>query len=43
VDLVVVADPAQDGTVVQEVRPGWRMGDRVIRPARVRVGQLPRA
>ena len=43
VDLMVVADPAQDGMVVEEVRPGWRMGDRVIRPARVRVGQLPRA
>jgi molecular chaperone GrpE len=43
VDLVAVADPARDGTVVEEVLPGWRLGDRVIRPARVRVGQLPRA
>jgi len=29
--------------VVQEVRAGWRIGDRVLRPARVRVGRLARA
>ncbi|HVP66238.1 MAG TPA: nucleotide exchange factor GrpE [Anaeromyxobacteraceae bacterium] len=43
VDLVTVADAAQDGLVVDEVRPGWRLGDRVLRPARVRVGRLPQA
>ena len=43
VDTVAVADEAQDGVVVQEVRPGWRIGDRVLRPARVRVGRLARA
>lgn len=43
VDLVTVADPAQDGLVMEEVRPGWRLGDRVLRPARVRVGRNARA
>ncbi len=43
VDVVAVADEAQDGRVVQEVRPGYRIGDRVLRPARVRVGKLARA
>jgi molecular chaperone GrpE len=43
VDAVTVADPAQDGVVVQEVRAGYIIGDRVLRPARVRVGRLARA
>jgi len=43
VDTVAVADAAQDGFVVHEVRPGYRIGDRVLRPARVRVGRLARA
>lgn len=43
VDAVVVGDTAQDGLVLQEVRAGWRIGDRILRPARVRVGRLPRA
>jgi molecular chaperone GrpE len=43
VDLVPVTDPAQDEVVVQEVRAGYRIGDRVLRPARVRVGRLARA
>jgi molecular chaperone GrpE len=43
VDVAVVTDPGHDGVVVEEVRPGWRLGEKVIRPARVRVGQLPRA
>jgi molecular chaperone GrpE len=43
IDVVPVADPARDGVVVDEYRPGWRMGDRVLRPARVRVGRLVRA
>jgi molecular chaperone GrpE len=43
VDTVAVADEAQDGMVVQEVRAGWRIGDKVLRPARVRVGRLARA
>ncbi len=43
VDAVAVADEALDGVVVQEVRAGWRIGDRVLRPARVRVGRIARA
>jgi molecular chaperone GrpE len=43
VDTVAVASAEQDGLVVQEVRAGWRIGDRVLRPARVRVGRLARA
>jgi molecular chaperone GrpE len=43
VDAVTVADPEQDGRVVQEVRAGYRIGDRVLRPARVRVGRLASA
>jgi molecular chaperone GrpE len=43
VDTVAVGDAAQDGVVVQEVRPGYRIGERVLRPARVRVGRLARA
>ena len=39
VDVLEVADAAQDGLVVAEVRAGWRIGDRVLRPARVRVGR----
>jgi molecular chaperone GrpE len=43
VDTVAVSDPDQDDVVVQEVRAGWRIGDRVLRPARVRVGRIARA
>jgi molecular chaperone GrpE len=43
VDTIPVADVSQDGLVIQEVRPGYRIGDRVLRPARVRVGRLARA
>jgi molecular chaperone GrpE len=43
VDTVAVADVAQDGLVLQEIRSGYRIGERVLRPARVRVGRLARA
>jgi len=43
VDAVPVASAEQDGLVLQEVRPGWRIGDRVVRPARVRVGRIAQA
>jgi molecular chaperone GrpE len=43
VDTVAVASAEQDGVVVQEVRPGYRIGDRILRPARVRVGRLAQA
>jgi len=34
-----VDDPAADGTVVRTVRSGYRLGDRVLRVARVAVGR----
>lgn len=43
VDLVPVAEASQDDRVVQEVRAGYRIGERVLRPARVRVGRLASA
>ncbi len=43
VDTVAVADAEQDGMVLHEVTPGWRIGDRILRAARVRVGRLARA
>jgi molecular chaperone GrpE len=43
VDTVAVADAEQDERVLQEVRPGYRIGERILRPARVRVGRLARA
>jgi molecular chaperone GrpE len=42
VDTVAVADESQDGLVLHEVRSGYRIGERVLRPARVRVGRLTR-
>jgi molecular chaperone GrpE len=43
VDAVAVTDPDQDGKVVQEVRAGYRIGERILRPARVRVGRIAQA
>jgi len=43
IDAMTVSDASQDGMVLQEVRAGYRIGDRVLRPARVRVGRLARA
>lgn len=43
IDLVPVTDARQDDVVVQEVRAGYRIGERVLRPARVRVGRLAQA
>lgn len=43
VDLVPVGDRSQDEVVVQEVRAGYRIGDRILRPARVRVGRFAQA
>lgn len=40
VSVQPVDDPALAGTVVQVLRAGYRLGDRVIRPARVVVGRL---
>lgn len=43
VDTVAVSDESQDEQVVQEVSAGWRIGERILRPARVRVGRIARA
>jgi molecular chaperone GrpE len=43
VDMVPVGDASQDEVVVQEVRAGYRIGDRILRPARVRVGRFAQA
>lgn len=43
VDLVPVGEPSQDEVVVQEVRAGYRIGERILRPARVRVGRFAQA
>src|SRR5215470_10825739 len=36
----VAADPEMDGIVVNEYGRGFRMGDRLLRPARVQVGRV---
>jgi len=33
------ADPEMDGIVLEQYSPGFRIGDRLIRPARVKVGR----
>ncbi|MGD0307997.1 MAG: nucleotide exchange factor GrpE [Acidobacteriota bacterium] len=39
IGVVPVLDRAQDGVVVEELLRGYRMGDSLVRPAQVRVGQ----
>lgn len=39
VRMVEVSDKAQDGLVVEELVPGYKLGDAVLRPARVSVGK----
>ncbi len=39
VDEVAVDDPEQDGRVVTQLQRGFRHGDRLVRPAIVRVGR----
>jgi len=39
IDLAPTDDRAADGLVVEETRGGWRYGERVLRPARVRVAR----
>ena len=38
VGRIPVTDESRDGTVVEEVRPGYSMNGRLLRPAQVRVG-----
>ncbi len=40
VGTVPVSDRSQDGIVVDEVLRGYRMGNQLLRPAQVRVGQF---
>jgi molecular chaperone GrpE len=40
VTTVPVTDPAQDGRIVGVVRPGYRIGEDVLRPALVAVARL---
>lgn len=39
----VEAEPEQEGKVLSEYSRGYRMGDRLLRPARVKVGRLRKA
>lgn len=39
-DMEVVANPEDDQKIVAEVRAGYRMKDRVVRPARVKVAKF---
>jgi molecular chaperone GrpE (heat shock protein) len=38
-NMVVVEDPSQDRVVVEQVEPGYKFGDRVLRAAKVVVGR----
>ena len=40
VGIVPVDDPAAHDTVIEVARPGYRLGDRIVRAARVLVGRL---
>ena len=40
VGVVPVGDPAEHDTVIRVERPGYRLGDRIVRAARVLVGRL---
>lgn len=40
VGVVPTSDPELDGMVVEEILRGFRMGERLLRPAQVRVGRL---
>jgi molecular chaperone GrpE len=39
VGLEAVSDPQKDGVVIEELLPGYRMGESLLRPAQVRVGR----
>lgn len=39
IDLVPTPDAEADGRVVAEVAAGWKIGEKVVRPARVRVAR----
>ena len=37
--VLAVAGPVTDGEIVEEMRRGYKLGDRLIRPAMVRVAK----
>ena len=39
VSVIAVDDPRQDRRVVEQLEPGYTMGDRLLRPAKVVVGR----
>jgi len=39
ISLVAVDDPRADRTVIEQLEPGYAMGDRLLRPAKVVVGR----
>jgi molecular chaperone GrpE len=39
-EMVACDRPEDDGRIIEEVRAGYRQGDRVLRPAQVRVGRF---
>ncbi|MBA3541211.1 MAG: nucleotide exchange factor GrpE [Deltaproteobacteria bacterium] len=39
ISVVAVRDPARHGMVVDQIEPGYRLGDRLLRPAKVVVGR----
>ena len=41
-DMEMTADPAEDQRVLSEVRAGYKLRDRIIRPARVKVAKYVR-
>jgi len=42
IQVAPVRDPARDATVVEQLEPGYRFGDRLLRPAKVVVGRAYR-
>lgn len=40
VAVIPVSEPAQDNTIVAELRPGFTLGERLVRAAQVQVGKL---
>jgi len=40
IGVAAVSDPRHHGMVVQQAEPGYRFGDRLLRPAKVSVGKL---
>ena len=42
ISVVPVFEPAQHGLVLEQVEPGYRFGDRLLRPAKVVVGRATR-